>query len=346
MASFHPSSRGSLTVEGQLGASPRVDLLAVSAPGLDARGSVRIAPGGGLERATFARVQLGGWLDAPVVLIGRGAGRAAEVRIAAGSLDLRSANFGTGRGGDGGPLDIALDRLRVTDAITIDDFRGQFSSSGGFQGTFTGNVNGAAPVNGTIVPVDGRSAVRIVSNDAGSLLRATRLLRGALGGSMQLNLIPTGAEGNYDGTVEARDLRVRDAPALASLLDAISVVGLLTQLDGQGLMFTDVDAQFRLTPNQVIVTQSSATGPSIGISLDGVYGSAAGVLDFQGVVSPLYLLNGIGSVLTRPGEGLIGFNFNLSGPVDSPRVTVNPLSALTPGMFREIFRRPAPTVGQ
>ena len=137
---------------------------------------------------------------------------------------------------------------------------------------------------------------------------------------------------------------MRDAPALASLLDAISVVGLLTQLDGQGLLFSDVNVAFRLTPSQVIVTSSSATGPSLGLSMDGVYGQAQGVMDFQGVVSPLYLLNGIGSVLTRPGEGLIGFNFNLRGPVDNPSVLVNPLSALTPGMFREIFRRPPPRV--
>ena len=30
----------------------------------------------------------------------------------------------------------------------------------------------------------------------------------------------------------------------------------------------------------------------------------------------------------------------------APRVTVNPLSIFTPGMFREIFRRPAPKVSQ
>jgi len=39
---------------------------------------------------------------------------------------------------------------------------------------------------------------------------------------------------------------------------------------------------------------------------------------------------------------LIGFNFNLKGPTAQPIATVNPLSAFTPGMFREIFRRPAP----
>jgi len=342
------NAAGALTVVGALGETPRIDQLSISAPGLQTTGTVRLAAGGGLERAEFENVRLGGWLNAPVVLIGRGRGRPAEVQVAGGTIDLRSARFGGANGGgngDGGPMEIALDRLQITDRISIEDFRGSFTSPSGFQGQFAGNVNGQAPIRGTLVPSGGGSAVRIVSNDAGSLMRATGLLRSAYEGDMQLTLIPTGAQGTYDGTVVGSGVRVRDAPALASLLDAISVVGLLNQMGGQGILFSDVEAQFRLTPNEVIVTQSSAIGPGLGLSMDGVYSSAAQVMDFQGVISPFYLLNGLGAIFTRPGEGLIGFNFNLRGPVDNPQVLVNPLSALTPGMFRDIFRRPPPTVG-
>jgi hypothetical protein len=67
-------------------------------------------------------------------------------------------------------------------------------------------------------------------------------------------------------------------------------------------------------------------------------------MDFQGVVSPLYLINSIGSIFTRRGEGLIGFNFNIAGTAADPQVSVNPLSAFTPGMFRDIFRRDPPRV--
>jgi hypothetical protein len=34
----------------------------------------------------------------------------------------------------------------------------------------------------------------------------------------------------------------------------------------------------------------------------------------------------------------------LTGPSENPQVTVNPLSILTPGLFRDIFRRPPPTL--
>ena len=84
----------------------------------------------------------------------------------------------------------------------------------------------------------------------------------------------------------------------------------------------------------------------MGLSMDGIYGLESGNIQMQGVISPVYLLNGIGSVLTRKGEGVIGFNYNLTGPVSAPKVSVNPLSALTPSIFREIFRRPAPELPQ
>ena len=63
----------------------------------------------------------------------------------------------------------------------------------------------------------------------------------------------------------------------------------------------------------------------------------------QGVISPIYILNGIGQIFTRRGEGLFGFAYRMTGAQGATRVEVNPLSILTPGMFREIFRRPPPT---
>jgi len=35
-------------------------------------------------------------------------------------------------------------------------------------------------------------------------------------------------------------------------------------------------------------------------------------------------------------------NYELTGQAANPRVSVNPLSVFTPGMFRELFRRAPP----
>jgi hypothetical protein len=133
---------------------------------------------------------------------------------------------------------------------------------------------------------------------------------------------------------------------MAALLNAASIIGLLDELGGQGIQFSDVEAKFRLTPSLITLVSASAIGPSMGISMDGRYAVQSGQIDMRGVISPLYLLNGIGSILSRKGEGLIGFNYRLSGTAKAPLVSVNPLSALTPGILRDVFRPPIATVPQ
>jgi hypothetical protein len=342
---------GTLEVGGVLAQPARIDRLVLEGPGLEARGAITLNTDGSLDSIDLTRVRAGGWLDAPITLTGRGAGVVPAVRINGGTVDLRNAPFGQGPGGGTGggrvPLTLALDQLQVSNSIRLTDFRGDLQSGGGLTGSFTANVNGAAPIAGEALPQAGATAFRIRSNDAGRVIREAGILKTVAGGDMTLALAPVaGQPGSYDGALDVVNTRLRDAPGIASLLDAISIVGLLDQLEGPGILFTEVEARFRLTPDQLVLTRSSATGPSMGISMDGTYNLGAGTLDFQGVLSPIFFLNGIGSIFTRKGEGLIGFNFNLTGPANQPNVGVNPLSALTPGMFREIFRRPPPVVGE
>jgi hypothetical protein len=138
--------------------------------------------------------------------------------------------------------------------------------------------------------------------------------------------------------------RVRNANALADLLNAVSIVGLLDQLNGPGIAFEQTQAKFIIAPNAVEITRSSAIGGSMGLTMAGVYHSDTDQIDMQGVISPLYMLNAIGSILTQNGEGLFGFNYRIHGKASDPRISVNPLSILTPGMFRGLFRRPPPTL--
>ncbi|MDU8911037.1 AsmA-like C-terminal region-containing protein [Aestuariicoccus sp. MJ-SS9] len=345
--SLAPETRGTLQVAGTLGKPAAVETLRLDAPGLLAEGSVALKEDGSLDRVVMSRLRAGGWLDAPVTLRGRGAGRAPAVQIAGGRIDMRNLPSSGGGGSGGGPIAIAVNRLQVSEGIALTDFRGEFSSGGGLNGKFTGKVNGAAAIAGEVTPQKGRSAFRISAEDAGSVFSAAGLLKTAAGGALSLTLAPVaGVAGTYDGRLDVKDIRLRDAPAFGALLDAISIVGLIDQLNGPGIYFAEVEGRFRLTPNQLILTRSSAVGPSMGVSLDGYYDLASKRMDMQGVLSPIYILNGIGRIFSRKGEGLIGFNFNLSGAAEKPRVAVNPLSIFTPGMFREIFRRPPPDVSQ
>jgi hypothetical protein len=345
-----PGTSGNFSLSGQLGDRPGFPTFQLSAPGLSTSGSITLNEGGGLSRARFDQVRVGDWLNAKADLIGRGAGRSPAVQVTSGTLDLRRATFGSGgsgtRSGDTGPISLLLDRLQISDTIALRNFQGQFSTNGGLDGTFAGLVNGQASVTGRVLPQNGRSAIRIQAKDAGSVFAATGLLKQARGGQLSLTLVPVAEAGSFDGALIVENTRVQDAPAMAALLNAASIIGLLDELGGQGIQFSDVEAKFRLTPSLITLVSASAIGPSMGISMDGRYAVQSGQIDMRGVISPLYLLNGIGSILSRKGEGLIGFNYRLSGTAKAPLVSVNPLSALTPGILRDVFRPPTATVPQ
>ena len=337
---------GRLEVTGALGVVPRVDGISLSGAGLSATAALALRTSGGLERLRVTRLQLGDWLDVPVDLVGQGAGRAPQVVIRGGTLDLRRAQFGASSGSSTGPpappMLVALDRLQITDTVALTAMRGSFKTAQGLDGPFEAQLNGGTAIRGQVVPREGRSAVRILSDDAGGVFRSAGVLKQAVGGEMSLTLLPVGSGGAFDGRLQVKQTRIKDAPAMAALLNAVSVVGLLEQLSGEGIYFDDVEAEFRLTPNRVTLSRASAVGSSMGISMDGVFATDTGQINMQGVVSPVYLINGLGSILTRKGEGLIGFNYALTGQAKAPKVSVNPLSALTPGMFRDIFRAPPP----
>ncbi|MGC1504832.1 MAG: DUF3971 domain-containing protein [Sulfitobacter sp.] len=336
-------SAGKLEVDVTLAPVPSVDRLAVSGPGLSASGAVSFNNDRTLERVRFDQLKVGNWLDVPLDLLGRGTGRAVQVVLRGGSLDLRRAEFGSAAPDPAAPpMIVALKRLQITDTIALTGLQGRFETSKGLGGTFTALLNGDAPVEGRLVPQSGRSAVRLTSADAGRVLRAAGLLKQVVGGTLSLVLLPVGTGGAFDGKLEIGGVAIKDAPGIAALINAVSVVGLVNELNGDGIYFENVEGSFRLTSDRLTLTEASAVGASMGLSMDGTYALDTGQIAMQGVISPVYLLNGIGSLFTRKGEGLIGFNYTLTGLAKDPKVGVNPLSALTPAMFREIFRAPPP----
>lgn len=345
-------TRGTLEVEALVGPRPEVTRLKLKAAGLDAGGTVTTVEGGGLGEARFERVRVGGWLDAPVVITGRGARVPVAIAVPGGSIDMRRADLGSGSGsnadpGPRRPLTLALDKLIISEGIQIRNLRADLDMAGGLSGTFAGRIIGGARIRGTVAQQAKGAAFRITSNNAGGVLKGANIFQTAKGGKLELILAPTGETGTYEGDFTITDTRLVDAPTMAELLSTVSVVGLIDQLSGEGIGFSEVEGRFRLSPTAVTLYRSSAVNASMGISLDGYYDMAAGTVDMQGVLSPFYLVNSLGRIFSaRNGEGLVGFNFTLKDKFDNPTVELNPLSLLTPGAFREIFRRPPPTAPQ
>ncbi len=338
---------GELAVSGTLGEPPSIDSLLISGGGLRAQGSVTLQPGGQLQQANFSRVQLDNWIDAPVDIVGLGPGQPPLIRVVGGTIDLREQSLagqgnGPSVGGKGGPVSLRLDALQITDEISLTDFTSELDMSGGVKGTFTARVNGQSEVAGRIEPREGGSLFFVTAGNAGGVLRSANFMKQGRGGDFQLLLWPGEEPGTMEGKLDIESIRVKDAPAMAALLNAISLVGILEQLAGEGIHFAEVEAKFKLAPNLITLYSGSAVGASMGISMQGYYDPAIKWLDMDGVISPIYAINALGRIFARKGEGLLGFTYDIDGEVSNPKIEVDPFSILTPGLFREIYRKPPP----
>jgi len=123
-----------------------------------------------------------------------------------------------------------------------------------------------------------------------------------------------------------------------------SLTGLMNLLTGEGIAFDKMAADIHARSGVINVQNGRANGNAMGMTVEGNVNGVEQKLALKGVVVPAYAINSIigkipiiGMLAGGEGEGLIAFNYGVSGAFDTPDVSVNPLSGLTPGFLRGIF---------
>jgi hypothetical protein len=185
------------------------------------------------------------------------------------------------------------------------------------------------------------------SDDLGALLRATNITDTVVGGRIQVTGRSDGPTPTHPivAKVEARDFVMVKAPVMAKLLTVASFTGVLDLLRGEGIPFQGMDGEFVLDDGVATTELMRIYGASLGFTAKGQIDFDGDAIDLAGVVVPAYSINNflskiplLGTLMTGgEGEGLIAVVYSVKGPVDDPAVSVNPLSALTPGFLRNIF---------
>ncbi len=185
------------------------------------------------------------------------------------------------------------------------------------------------------------------SDDLGALLRATNITDTVVGGRVQVTGHSEGPSPTYpiEAKVQARDFVMVKAPVMAKLLTVASFTGVLDLLRGEGIPFQGMDGDFVLDDGVATTDLMRIYGASLGLTAKGEIDFDNDAIDLTGVVVPAYSINNflskiplLGTLLTGgEGEGLFAVVYSVEGEVDDPNVSVNPLSALTPGFLRNIF---------
>jgi hypothetical protein len=152
-----------------------------------------------------------------------------------------------------------------------------------------------------------------------------------------------------DGSVKIHDFYVKGEPMMRQLLaqggsSRIDERG-NTRFDPESVQVGQLLADFSWNAGRLSIHEGVLSGPAIGLTFDGYFDMPHDRLDIAGAYVPAYALNSLFSnipvlgVLISGGqhEGIFALNYRLTGAISSPVITVNPLSALAPGLMRKIL---------
>jgi hypothetical protein len=185
--------------------------------------------------------------------------------------------------------------------------------------------------------------IALTAADGGNLLRALGAYGNLEGGALALNA--TTDDAGTAGTLHLQKFRLLQAPGFTKILQSLTIYGAADAASGPGLVFDRAVAPFAIA-NQILTLKGArAFSSSLGFTAAGTIDLVTGAADLSTTVIPAYALNVlpgeipvIGKLFSaEKGGGLFAVRAHISGTLTDPDVTVNPLSALTPGVLRDVF---------
>jgi hypothetical protein len=224
--------------------------------------------------------------------------------------------------------------------------------NGGGDGDEVLSVDGSAVNQGgqpvTLVigpaPEPRHRALDLRAGDGGDLLRVLGAYDDVQGGALDL-AAGYGGGAPFAGTATLTKFQLLHAPALGKILQGLTIYGAPEAAATPGLAFSRLVAPFSIAHQVLTLAQARAYSASLGFTASGTIGLDDGAADLTATVVPAYALNAlpgkipvIGKLFTaETGGGLFSVRLKITGKLVDPRIRVNPLSALTPGVLRNVF---------
>ncbi|MEM7268827.1 MAG: AsmA-like C-terminal region-containing protein [Pseudomonadota bacterium] len=333
----------------------KVDDIDFASENFIASGSLSLTPEGDFLGADFPRVQYRGGLDAAVAVIPKPDKGRMNVRVRGRRLDLTA--FGdlmetAGEGGEDSPplrINYQLDQLRLRPKIVVEGAGGSINLRPGRQptGSLSGMIGGEGPLEIVLRETEKGARATLKSDNAGALLREAGFFDDGSGGALRVRaFLRDDGELTFSGDVSVEDIVIHEDAKLEKLLLGAERDDLRAKMRQDGIVFSRITSPFRYENGAFTIDEAVAVGPFIGLNVSGDYALEQDTLDLDGVFTPFYGLNSVlgnipllGDLLTGgDGQGLFAFNFAVTGGAEDPDISINPLSVLTPGALRNIFR--------
>ncbi|MDF1734544.1 MAG: AsmA-like C-terminal domain-containing protein [Minwuia sp.] len=336
----------------------RLDGLEIVAPDLIFRGALSGTVANGLENMEVELLQLG--QDRLSGQLRRLDGERWGLDVAAESLNAEPLVAILRESTSDEPSHLNLEaaftfgQLRLDPAVTVANASGQLTLIDGQLARLetTGLVAGTEPLSISVKPQQPGTAVGVgtrdllvESGDAGAMLSVLDLTDALQGGKLMITA-SIAPDGQATGLLGIDNFRLTETPTGARLLSLASLTGIGQAMSGEGLGFVRADIPFGYDGTRMNFKGARATGPALGITADGYIDRDLEEIRLVGNVIPAYSLTRvlgaiplIGTILGGD-DGIFGVTYLIEGPAAKPTITVNPLSALAPGILRRMFLEP------
>ncbi len=193
---------------------------------------------------------------------------------------------------------------------------------------------------------DTRTEEHVYAEDAGALLRLFNIYSAMRGGRLAF-IAPLGADGSLRGAqLEIADFSIKGDEELTRMVaESRQQDGSTARAAVDNASFNRLRVDFSKQGGRIIVHEGLLTGSTLGATVEGELDYGRDRVDLNGTYVPAYALNNllaripvVGLVLGGgSSEGLVGITYAIRGKLSSPSLIVNPLSAVTPGIFRKIL---------
>jgi uncharacterized protein YhdP len=211
--------------------------------------------------------------------------------------------------------------------------------------TVDGRIGGDGKLGIRYLPGPDGQVLRVSADDFGAILAMSPSRSEVRGGALVIRGLRRKPGAPLEGDFYASNFTLSQAPILARVLQVASLTGIVDALSRKGLAFEAFEGKYAYQDGRITFGKASAYGSSIGLSASGVLDLEKDTADASGTIVPAYSLNRvlgkipvIGSLLTGgENEGVFAATYRVQGPIDDPKVEVNPLSALAPGFLRNLF---------
>ncbi len=334
--------------------SVKLDDLSIDGSGVLVKGAVEIDSGGDLVAANFPVFSLSDG-DRLTLKADRSPENALRVVMRGDIFDgrqfVKGALGGTDKGSKQKQTDLDLDiKIGTVAGHNGETLRGldlKLTRRSGRIRTFnfTSKIGRDTPLNGDlrVRARDSHQVVYFETDDAGSLFRFTDLYPRLFGGQMWVAMDPPTQEDTPQvGHVFLRSFSVRGEPALDRVVSGAPG-------GAKGVVeFSELGVDFTRYPGRMSIRDGVVRGPLVGATIEGQIDYVKDDVHLRGTFVPFYGLNNMFGQIPIVGfflgggsnEGLLGITYEAVGPPSAPRVSVNPVTAIAPGLLRKFIPSP------